>query len=906
MLERVHGFRPIPIVLGFFLIGLAGASRAPAQAPPPPQGPVLRDGMPAAEDVVRDMKRAEGLFPIFYFEPSGPGRDPERLLALIPGRLINQDILLATSISQGGSYTGWMWDDYLIRFEVRGRQLALVLPDVRYSMQGGNPVAEVVQKTYNSKILVTVPIIAWSGGMEPLIDLGQLLKSNLAGLPGGGMVRSDLSRWMKKKVFQDNVLIEVELALAAGQGANLMGVAYAFRRLPDPGIFSYAVRGADDRVGYFLTARRDWTKRHDARELFDRYINRWNLKKKDPNLELSPPEQPITFIIEKTVPVQWRRSVRQGIEEWNKAFEKIGFTDAIQVLQQTNDNDQKDIDPEDARYNFFRWIVSGNAFAMGPSRVDPRTGQILDADIIFDDSMVRYWIQEFDLFSGRAIADAKGPGFREFLERHPTYRIPCSDSPAAGGPGARDEDPARKALADMFAARGQHSCDFSIGLQHQIALGYYMMAAGARNPKIPERLIAEAIRETVTHEIGHTLGLRHNFKASSWLTVEEIKKRRSTNEATAASIMDYNPILFFADDAPDFNGNFVTPTIGPYDYWAVEYGYKVRGPADKGEEEMLAAIAGRCAEPGLAYATDEETMWTISPDPLVARFDMSSEPFLWAQERIKLADRLLPLIAEVASAPGESRYFVTRAFETLLAEKGRAMSTVSRWIGGQFFNRDHKGDLNGRQPLVLVGAQKQRDAMALLGDTILRDGFLSFPPELLNQLAPPRWMHWGASTPARLDYPIHDRIRILQWNILSDILSPPVLQRIYDAELKSSEADRYMVTEYLAKLTEIIWGKVGGIPTEPTTDGKPFLSSTLRGLQREHLELFLDMVLSPADGLISPDLHATICGAGRDLSARIAATLKEQGRLDGASRAHLMECRSRLDRALDAQFTRRG
>jgi hypothetical protein len=893
--------------VAFLLIALNVArGQAPVPMPAPaqpaaaamPQGP--RDGLPPFEEVTRDMKRADGLFSLFYYEPAERSRDPERLLALIPRSLLNQDILFATSISEGGSLTGHMWDDYLIRWEIRGRSLALVLPEVRYAQPRENPVAEVIGKTYNSRILATAPIVTFSGGGEPLVDLGPLLKSNIAGLPSGGMVRSDLSRWMKKKLFPDNVLIGVELALASGQGASLTGVTYAFRRLPDLG--SYQPRAADDRVGYFVTARRDWTKKHDSRELFDRFVNRWNLQKKDPSLELSPPVQPITFIIEKTVPVQWRRWIRQGIEAWNKAYEKIGFTDAIQVLQQTADNDLKDIDPEDARYNFFRWIVSGTPFAMGPSRVDPRTGQILDADIIFDDSMVRAWMEEFDLFTTRTIAQAKGPGFRRHIAGRPDFRVPGDDAlsvdPALDDPAM--DDAARKTLEEKFASRGQQFCDFAAGLQHQIALGYFFMAVAAKSPKIPERLIGESIRETVTHEIGHTLGLRHNFKASSWLSIEEIRKRRQTDEPTSASIMDYNPILFFGDDGPETAGHFVTPTIGPYDYWAIEYGYKVRGPGDPGEEEMLAAIAKRSSDPTLAYATDEETEWVYSPDPLVGRFDLSSDPGKWAVERVKLADRLLSQIGEVAAAPGESQYFLRQAFETLMMEKGTSLSLVARWIGGQHFSRAHRGDPNAPAPFVLVPAAKQREALAVLKDTIFRDGFFAVSPDLLNRLPPPRWRHWGMSLAVRLDYPIHERIRMLQWYVLSDVLAPPVLQRIYDAELKSPASDRFTVAELVAGVRDAIWAKVGEPVPEGCADASPFISSTARGLQREHLDAILETVLMPSG--VSPDIASIVCGSGRELSARIGVTLKDAAKLDGASRAHLVESKSRLDRALEAQY----
>ena len=139
-------------------------------------------------------------------------------------------------------------------------------------------------------------------------------------------------------------------------------VHYSFWKLPQS---DYQPRRADDRVGYFLTTNQDWAKPSDKRDIFNRYINRWHLVKRDPDLAMCEPRQPIIYYIEKTVPVRYRRAVRDGILEWNKAFEKIGFVNAVEVRQQTDDNEWKDLDPEDMRYSFFRWIVTGGGFAMG-------------------------------------------------------------------------------------------------------------------------------------------------------------------------------------------------------------------------------------------------------------------------------------------------------------------------------------------------------------------------------------------------------------------------------------------------------------------------------------------------------------------------------------------------------------
>ena len=146
-------------------------------------------------------------------------------------------------------------------------------------------------------------------------------------------------------------------------------------------------------MGHFLTVIKDYSKTGQD-DQFVRYINRWDLRKVEPTAKVSPPRKPIIFWIENTVPYRFRGAVREGILEWNKTFEQAGFANAIEVRQQPDDATW---DPEDINYNTFRWITSDAGFAMGPSRVNPLTGQILDADIIFDASFIEHWTRALDL-----------------------------------------------------------------------------------------------------------------------------------------------------------------------------------------------------------------------------------------------------------------------------------------------------------------------------------------------------------------------------------------------------------------------------------------------------------------------------------------------------------------------------
>lgn len=872
---------------------------------------------PEFDTVIKDMTAMPGLMTLYRNKPDDPTKDQTKLLALIPKPLLNQDLLLATSISRG-EMSGFQWSDYLIRLQMVGRKVMISVPDTRFVETPGKPVTDAVLRTYTPAFLAALPIVAMNPQGEPLVDLSALVMGRSVGmpLPMGLETRKDLSSYNKVKVFPENILIDVNVAATNRFGAGqTVGVSYAFRRLPE--LKGYTSRMADERVGYFTTVQQDWNAKYTDRENLVRFINRWDMKKKDPSLDVSPPEKPIVYIIEKTVPLQWRRYVAEGIREWNKAFEQVGIVDAILVQQQTDDNEFAEVDPEDARYNFIRWVVTGSPFAMGPSRADPRTGQILDADIIFDDSMVRYFMQEFEVFGPGAVSAIVGPELPKFLMENPAF-IPAGmtfeavKAAAEGSELLREADSAEKSIPTN-TGRGRvgmnspcTACTYAAGLRHQLALLNLAVISTATGKKIPERVIGEAIRETVAHEVGHTVGLRHNFKASSWLTVDEIKRRRdTTDEATTASVMDYNPLLFFPGDDPEKVKHFISPVIGPYDFWVIEYGYKVPGKDDGDEKQMLSKIASRCTTRDLAYATDEDAMGLSSPDPLVNRFDMTDDPIGWARQRIALCDQLMKNLKTWAVQKDEPNYYLRQVFATILFEKTINFHYVSRVVGGQYFNRNRAGDPDARPALVLLDPKMQRDSMAVLSETLFNDSFFSVESDLLNDLGPSRWWDWASTPSFRIDYPIHQAILNLQAFGLFNLCAPQVLQRVYDAEMKSKADDKFTAAELISGTRGIIWGELNFPGGAKFTDAKPMLSSVRRNLQRQHLQYLLAIVDSKPGELVSPDLQSMVAFSLRELSDQMGAMLdkaksQNNGKLDFATRAHLTECKSKIDRVLNA------
>lgn len=601
---------------------------AEAKADRPPE----KGMFPKFEEVTKDMESQKGLFTLWQYPASAKDKDREKLLCQIPSGFLGEKFMLSTSFSGGGFFTGFPLDERVVQWEVLAKQLLLIEPETRFVVKDDHTVSDVVRRTYPDRIRVAVPIVTKSPGGDPLIDLGKMLKSNFADIgwmsagmfPGmrGGAINPSLSKWTKKKTFEYNVEIGVELAVGRADPPGSYDkklVHFSFWKFPKS---DYTPRVADDRVGYFLTTNQDWAKPTDSRDIFNRYIDRWHLVKRDPSLPLCEPKKPITFYIEKTVPVKFRRAVRDGILEWNKAFEKIGFVNAIEVRQQTKDNEWKDLDPEDMRYSFFRWIVTGGGFAMGPHRSNPFTGQIYDADIVFDDSMVRYFrlSAEHNLPSTATTLKMRDPAVRKFLEKYPQWKRPQRQWESfAFGQG--EESAVREAMRQRMHRRGHIGCDYAEGMKHQMAVAHAMLAGQPQ--EVIDRFLYDAIKETVTHEVGHTLGLRHNFKASSIYSLDEIKRRRTTGEPLVGSVMDYNPLLFFVENT--LEGHFITPTIGPYDYWAIEYGYrpadgtyKAKKPAEGEEEspegeEKAEAEAGGEAETGVLEQIPKEVLDKLPP-----------------------------------------------------------------------------------------------------------------------------------------------------------------------------------------------------------------------------------------------------------------------------------------------------
>ena len=874
----------------------------PPKSPPKPDFPKFKDAMKDFVEVPtasKDPSAEKPFFTLWY------NKKTDQLRAQLPASLIGRKFLLAISMAGGPVATGFQLDHFLAYFERMDKQLVLTQFDPRYVDGGKKPIADVIKRSYGSDLILKTCKIITMKGSDPVIDLNALFKADFMGVSrmGGGSVNSSLSKWAKYKAFRDNVELAVDLALMRrGQGRRTL-FHYSLSKIPDSAK-GYKPRLADDRIGYFMTVRKDWTKAYDDTTLFNRYVNRWRLEKRDPSAKLSAPKNPIIWYIEKTVPLKYRRWVKAGILEWNKAFEKCGFLDAVEVVQQEDyDPRTKHLDPEDTRYNFFRWIVTGRAFAMGPSRAHPLTGQIFDADIVFDDSMVRHYITDYERLTGGEEAwQAYNPYLQDFFNNHPewTYRSPWQNLlPNVTLRDDPDEE-FRRNLMRYMHDRGRPLCECAAGMARQIDFARHALEAQGLG-RNSEEFIGQIIKEVVMHEVGHCLGLRHNFKSSTWLNMKEVAEHDQAGRPNVGSVMDYNPPIVSVRG--ETQGSFTTRSIGPYDYWAIEYGYRPAGKPHKNEKEMLGKIANRVAEAGLAYATDEDTMGFLSPDPLANRFDMGSDVMEFAERQMALSDSLLEDIKGWAVKDGQSFNQMRRAFIRTIGERARVATFVARFAGGQYHNRDHKGDPDARQPIRNVEAVKQREAVTFVCKNVFDEGAYHLTPDLLNHLAPGRFSHWDSDEfDFRQDFNVHDLVASAQHRVLLTLMNPFTIGRIHDNQAKfADDDDVYSLAEHVNSITVSIWSELNDSDREGT-DRKPFVTSFRRNLQRLHLDMLMNLVLSQPGRTVPADANALARHAVSGLSKKLGKQL-DSGDLDATTEAHFADVKKRIDKALEAEYT---
>jgi hypothetical protein len=884
----------------------ATASREPAVATQPqapgaarPASPAVVAAAAAAQaaaaaaqgtkpfaEVVKDAQEMPGLFRLWQ-------KDDKVWIEIAPEQL-DKPYFLKSNLNQGigeQRFFGGMMAypvgvSQVVQFHKVGNLVQLLAKNVKYTASEGTPEARAVAQGFSDSLLASVTVASQPHPERKsvLIEANALL---IADLPAAGSALERAYRQSysfdsrnsslgKVRSMPDQTTFEVSAhyALArpaqpspgalAGAGPTLpgtlpdvrslfLGFHYTLARLPAQPM---RPRLADDRIGYFTTERLDYSS-DTPRVPVTRYVNRWRLQKADPAAEMSEPRQPIVFWLDRSIPEKYRAPIREGILEWNKAFANIGFKDAIRVDIQPDD---ADFDTSDLAHASVRWLtVAKTSFgAIGPTAIDPRTGEILDADIAIDANNVR------------VVRNLRA----EYVPKN-----------ASGAPSALPPVADRLFCAYEDAATGEAVFGLSL-----------LEARGELDPDSPdvERFVAAFLKDTTMHEVGHTLGLRHNFRASTVYSDAQLADPEFTRtHGISGSVMEYNPWNIAVRGAQQ--GAYQMSSLGPYDYWAIEYGYRELAPPDEAAE--LAQIAGRSSDPVLAYATDEDASF-FALDPQINPLDLGTDPLAYAQKRFALVHELWQRTESREMKSGESYSILRRNFSRGLSEASQGAVYAAKYVGGLTTLRDRAG--SGRDPLSPVSAEKQRQALSMITVEVFSADSFRFSPAFLRRMAVSTFdmddaQETGRPIPSP-DIAIDQQVLAMQRGVLAQLMSETVAQRLLNNEAKVDDPTQALrLSELYGTLHVAIWSEL------KTGHDIPLFR---RNLQREHASRVANALLRPA-GAMPADARALLRADARTLRNELAQAQRKPG-YSPEAKAHLAETLATLDEALKAPLIRQG
>lgn len=877
----------------------AAAPGAPASTPTPGQP------QPFAT-VTRGAKRSDGLLATWQ-------KDEKVWLELKPEDFNTPFFLspkIARGIGEGGLFGGSMASRYakvgrpqIVEFRRIHNQVQLIARNSEFTAKADTPEGRAIAAGFSASLVSAAPVASQPHPERKtvLVEANSLFLGDLLGMA------MTLNRAYRQSYVPDRTnsaitavrgkpeLLVIEtmnhyatgtLAAAPTGAPSTTPAPQVPGSLPDPRsmffLFHYSLaklpeqpmagRKADPRVGYFTTNFEDFSD-DLARTPRVRYVNRWRLEKKDPVAALSEPVKPITFWLDNTIPLKYREAITRGVLEWNKAFERIGFKNAIEVQVQP---DKADFDTLDLGVASIRWMTNAKPQfgAIGPSHVDPRSGEILDADI------------GFESLSSRSVRALRAQVLASSI---------TADWPALMQAG-RDIQREIKPDAHAGHAHDPLACDHADQAAEQ--LGYaldVLEARGELDPTSPEaqQFVLDYLTDTTMHEVGHTLGLRHNFRSSKIYTEQQLSDPEFTRtHGLAGSVMEYAPINLARPG--EKGGTAFQTTLGPYDYWAIEYGYKPL--AREAEDAELKRIAARNTEPALAYGTDEDNFLGLDPESL--QFDLGTDPLQFAKKRIEIARDLIRRQETRELKATEDWSVLRRGVSFAVRDVGRAAGILARQIGGVRTLRDFPG--SGRDPLTPVPAATQRESLDVLARTVFSPDTFLLSPALQRRLAPDFSERTDAifdgETAVATDFSIHQAVLDMQRSLLTQLMSDTLAVRILDSQAKALQpAEALRLSELYGRLTREVWSELGA---------KADIPSLRRELQREHVNRVAAALLRPG-AASRADARSLMRVEAQALLGRLNAAQKRTD-LSEEARAHLADSADTLAQALAARLQRAG
>jgi hypothetical protein len=788
----------VAALLGAPLLGACAPTQAPPAAPTPsapaaqaatpaaaPAGPAAgaasAQGAGAARSiasVTRASQKHDGLFTLYQDTTNGSVH-----LALHRDQLDREYIYFLHTVDPpvaAGQFRGQFRNNTVFSVRRNFNKIEFVTENTNFYFDPDNAIARAADANISRAVVAVQDIVAEDAEKGLILikaddiflteALAQIKPSpNPNTRPGASFALGNLSRPKTKFVALRNYPANTDVVVeyVYDNPAPLVGGG---REVTDPRYVSVQVqhtliempendfqpRFDDARVGYFTQQVTDLTSTRSAP--FRDLLNRWHLVKQDPTAAISEPVEPIVWWIENTTPHEFRDVIRDATLAWNEAFEAAGFRNAVQVKIQPDDADW---DAGDIRYNVLRWTSSPQPpfGGYGPSFVNPRTGQILGADIMLEYVFVTNRVRQDRLFSTAALS-------LETLEEQL----------------AEGHDPA--------------TCSAGHHLQHATLFGLAALRTAGETTIDVNDYIKQSLYYLVLHEVGHTLGLNHNMRAHNMLSPAQLNDRSLTDRVgLTGSVMDY-PAVNLAPRGTA-QGHFFPAKVGPYDTWAIRFGYD---PTVEGAART--ALLAESTRPELAFGNDADDMRAPGRglDPRVNINTLSSDPIGFSTQRFQQVNQAMAGLRDQYAMPGESYHEMRTAYLILTGEYANAANAVSRFVGGVYVDRAVAGQPGATQPFTPVARRDQKRAMDALTQHVFAPNAFAVPADLAPFLAMQRrgFNHGGMPEEPQ----IHARALNIQRNILNHLLHPRVLTRMVDSRLYGNE---YPVVEMMGDLTDAVF-----------------------------------------------------------------------------------------------------
>ena len=763
-----------------------------------------KDKKKTIDDLTKSSKKIEGLFTVYQDTITGA------MQMIISEEQLNKEYIHFAQIADGvmdagranrGSYRG----SNVFKVEKFFDKIEFVTQNTSFYFDPENPISKSKDANISKGVLQSLKIEAHDEkeGLYLIKANDLFLKETFKQIkpvkrPGSsptafklGNLDKTKSKIRSIKNYPENTNIQVEYVYSSASVLNSGSNAVSDGRNVSIKVFhsliampenEYQIRLDDPRVGYFTTEVNDQTSTSSTpyRDL----VHRWHLKKKDPEASISEPVEPITWWIENSTPLEWRETIKEGVLQWNVAFEKAGFKNAMEVKVQPDDADW---DAGDIRYNVLRWTSSPKPpfGGYGPSFVNPKTGQILGADIML----------EFVHFTNRVFYDK--------LLALSSLEKPFNEN-------AVDFD-------------SHNTCSFSDIMHQDIMFASTVANAAGASELEMERIKKESMLALIMHEVGHTLGLNHNMKASQLFSPEQLANPEFIKgKCLTASVMDYAALNITRDRSKQ--GQYDDVAVGPYDVWAVQFGYT---PFNTEKERY--DLLNQSTKPELIFGNDADDMRSPGKaiDPRVMTGDQSSDAIRYSIDRIQLSNNLMETAKDKFIKNDESYQELRRVYYVLSGQKAGAANVISRYIGGVYIDRAMAGQEGGKQPYTPVAYEDQKRAMNALKTYVFAPNAFDAPNDLYNYLAMQRrgFNFFGGPE----DPKIHSQVLNYQKNVLNHILHPNTLQRITDSELYGNT---YKLSTFMTDLNNAIF----------KSDIYSSVNSFRQNLQLEYTNMLIGML----------------------------------------------------------------